>query len=268
MNESTDLKRTGEEIQRILRAFLPFWPYLWLIPVAIIIRTAEGPVWGYVGIPLSLIAISLLSLKVIHRESILRIAVDGTDHPIGLKRAYLAISLLFLAIPICLTLAEALTEPAFIYQVIGAPISEEMFVRMYLLGLYLKDKANDGRYKKVAFLASNVAFVLIHFVPGATYAPLLARFLYEPSMGTLGTLSQYLLELCLGSILESYAYMITGNIFTSMSIHATANAKVFEGGAALPLIIAQFVIFCSLASFLPKIQGLLRTIRERRKLSA
>lgn len=110
-------------------------------------------------------AIALFSLEFIHKESILRIAGNSIGRPTSLKWAYLVTSLVFLAIPVYLALTVALTEPDLIYQVIGAPVSEEIFIRMYLLGFYVKGRTSDKRYKKVAFGASNAAFVLMHFVP-------------------------------------------------------------------------------------------------------
>jgi membrane protease YdiL (CAAX protease family) len=84
-------------------------------------------------------------------------------------------------------------------------------------------------------------------------------------MGTLSAISPYLIGLCLISIVESCVYIFTGNIFTSISIHAIANAKVLEGDATIPLILGQLVVLYALTSFPPKIQQLLRTIHERSK---
>lgn len=231
-------------------------PYLWLIviinspkPLWDIIESLDRP-WRFLltNIQFSdfapvvmyalLILVPIHSLKIIHKKSLIRIA--GLD----VKWTYIVSNLAILIFLYCLS-----ASARFFSEAIAPAIAEEVFFRLYLLGPYLKEDPpkNKGRFAVwLAFFASNITWIGLHFVDGFRYSNILERFLSSPSLGTLWNLCLTAFLLFIGGTLFSKAYEMTGTILSSIVTHTAWNivaGNAERGGIVLLVGIALFALW-------------------------
>jgi len=236
-------------VKRTLSLFLLVEPYLWLIVVFALPRCLWDMMWyrltnitfpqfSVIIVYSLLIIVPVLSLKAVHRKSLIRTS--------GLRSWW---PYLFSSLAVLVTLAWLCLDQSSFDVVIFCPIAEESFFRMYLFGVYLdvdSPEAEIGSRELIAFLASNVAFVGYHYALNPIYGATLGRFLQNPSVSTLTTLGFEMFGLFSAGAFCSIAYLVTETVLSSISIHAMWNAYAspLEGKEVIPFIgIFLFVLW-------------------------
>jgi len=240
--------RGGITQQRILALLLIVEPYVWLVVVVLAPRLlwdalSWSPVFGsieridfYNAVTHALLVIvPLFSVRIVHRRGLIEVA------GLNVKWPYLLSSCVFLLPLFSLSLIRGSLDP-----VVFGPVCEEMFFRMYLFWLYARnEKFNRGGSLKVflALVASDVAFTAVHFVPDTAGYYLLESFLEHPSLGAFD-LGYSVCRLFSAGALFSAAYLLTGTVLSSVSVHSTWNAFATYGqGYELFGLIAFMVEF-------------------------
>lgn len=244
-------------LRRALTAILTMEPYLWLVAIILaprflwdILRNFDTP-WSFISgltefpdfanavTHILLVFVPILSMKLVHRRSLTK--------TVGLNVNWLyVVSSLGFSLPLFyLSVVHGSFD-----EVTLAPVLEEMFFRTYLLWLYVEDNKGKGRARPmtaIAFLASNMAFVTVHFIPGVAGYSLVDRFLRWPSVDTFMDLGAGALFFFIAGAISSAAYLLTGTVLSSIAAHAAWNAvysRIIENELLLvPLFIVEFAIW-------------------------
>ena len=247
-------------LRRTLAVILTMEPYLWLVAIILaprflwgVLRNLDTPWGSFLGATefldfanavthILLVLVPILSLKLVHRR--------GLTKTVGLNVNWLYIlSSLGFSLPLFyLSVARGSFD-----EVTLAPVLEETFFRTYLFWLYVEDNNGKGRSRPttaIAFLASNMAFVAVHFIPGVAGYSLVDRFLRWPSVETFVDLGAGALFFFIAGATFSAAYLLTGTVLSSIAVHATWNAfysDVTESELILVLLfIVEFAVWYSI----------------------
>jgi membrane protease YdiL (CAAX protease family) len=240
-----------------LTAILTMEPYLWLVAIVLaprflwdILRNFDTPwslIFGLTEFPdfanavthILLVLVPILSLKLVHRRSLTKTVGLNVDW------LYIVSSLGFSLPLFYLSVAHGSFD-----EVTLAPVLEEMFFRTYLFWLYVEDNKGKGRARPmtaIAFLASNMAFVAVHFIPGVAGYSLVDRFLRWPSVETFMDLGAGALFFFIAGATFSVAYLLTGTVLSSIATHVTWNtfySDVIESELILVLLfIVEFAVW-------------------------
>lgn len=244
-------------LKRTLTVILTMEPYLWLVAITLaprflwdVLRNLDTPwrfIFGSTEFPdfanavthILLALVPVLSLKLIHRRSLVKTA------GLNVNWLYIVSSLGFSLPLFYLSVAHVSFD-----EVALAPILEETFFRTYLFWLYVegdRDKGIARPMTAIAFLASNMAFVVVHFIPGVAGYSLVDRFLRWPSVETFMDLGAGALFFFIAGAISSAAYLLTGTVLSSIAAHAAWNAvysRIIENELLLvPLFIVEFAIW-------------------------
>jgi len=177
-----------------------------------------------------MVVVPALSLKLIHGMNPIETSGFNTE------RIFLYTSLAFLVAPFCFAfiMGMPIGDPT---PVLWAPIAEEWFFRLYLIGPYLMRDIREGklRIRTIStFLVSSILFVALHFLNLTDQfwleqlsIPGLMRRLYSGSEAV---------GLFVLSILATVAYYLTGTIVSSIALHSAFNFKSL-GYDAVALIV-------------------------------